>query len=288
MLQPPRNRFTLVWSPTPHIGYPVLSTPAIKRASLVFCPINWQDLEVVLSRDHYAVDQEVTAEIKCVGEAAEAVKSAYSNNLLLLLMVETLTNDWTYDASYWEFQADFQTYKVEGSVVSIGFIENSIKDLIEKNKGTKYDLPVPSTFTMEYSGVTLDKTNTITSVKNSAGMFSFLRKISPSNWIVNGVKSQTERSGSWVFTDYTGFHGRSLKTNQPTLTFFLGEIQFYLSSNYDGVKINLLHCRPITGGGFQVRTTLLSLTHSSRIGTLRYVFQDFNTYTFEKIGRAHV
>lgn len=268
MLQPPRNRFTLIFTDQPPV---------------VFTPINWKELEVLLSREHHAVDQEVTTEIMCTGVAADDITHAFGSSVTL--RVETLANDWTYDASYWEFKADFNTYKVEGSVVSIGFTENSIKDLIEKNKGTKYDLPVPSTFTMEYSGVTLDKTNTITSVKNSAGIFSFLRKISPSNWIVNGVKSQTERSGSWVFTDYTGFHGRSLKTNQPTLTFFLGEIQFYLSSNYDSIRLNLLHCRPL-GTGFQVRTTLLSLTHSSRIGTLRYVFQDFNTYTFENNGSA--
>lgn len=270
MLQPSRNRFTLIRD---------------GNDPIYFTPINWQDLEVVLSRDHFAVDQQVTAEVKCFGEAADAIKADYASNKAVYLKVETLGNDWVYESSYWLFKGDYQTFTVSGKTVSLGFIENGVKDLIEKNKGTKYDIDIPSTFTMEYAGVTLDKTNTITSVKNSAGIFNSLHKISPSNWIVYGVKSQTERSDTWVFTDYTGFHGRSLKTNQPTITFFLGEIQFYLSSNYDNIRLNLLHCRPL-GTGFQVRTTLLSLTHSSRIGTLRYIFQDFNTYTFENNGSA--
>jgi hypothetical protein len=270
MVQPDRNKFTLIRS---------------NAQRIVFTPINWQELEVVLSRDNLAVTQEVAAEVRCHRAAAQAIREAADTGRDFKLRVETLTNDWTYDASYWEFKADVETFADDGSTVSIGFVQSGIKDLIDKNKGTKYDIDIPSTFTMKYSGVTLDKTNIITSVKNSAGMFYSLNRISSSNWIVGGVKSQTVRSDTWVFTDYTGFHGRSLKTNQPTITFFLGEIQFYLSSNYDNIRLNLLHCRPL-GTGFQVRTTLLSLTHSSRIGTLRYIFQDFNTYTFENNGSA--
>ena len=261
MLQPPRNRFTLI-----RLGNP----------RIVFTPINWKELEVVLSRDHFAVDQEVTTEVRCTGEAAEAIKADYESNIPVWLRVETLAADWTYDASYWEFQADFQTYTIDGSVVSIGFIENSIKDLIEKNKGTKYDLPVPSTFTMEYSGVTLDRSNQITAMD-----YKFpIESLSASNRIIAGVKSQTERSDSWIFTDHDGFYARALKSNPASITFTLGDIKILFDSGVpdESVKLYLLHGR-FTGTSIAQVTMLMSWSHVSRVPSASFTFQDYAEYT---------
>ncbi len=266
MLQPPKNRFTLIRD---------------GNDPVYFTPINWQDLEVVLSRDHYAVDQEVTAEVKCFGQAAEAIKADYASNFDVYLKVETLGDDWQYEESYWMFKADFQTYKVVGKVVSVGFIQNSIKDLIDKNKGTKYDLPVPSTFTMEYAGVTLDRSNEITAM----GYKLPLDKLSASNRIIAGVKSQTERSDSWIFTDYQGFYARALKSNPASITFTLGDVKILFDGGVpdESVKLYLLHGR-FTGTSIGQVTMLMSWSHVSRVPSASFTFQDYSEYTIVNNG----
>jgi hypothetical protein len=266
MLQPPRNRFTLIFTDQP---------------SVVFTPINWKELEVVLSRDYFAVDQEVTTEVRCTGVAADDITHAYGLGNSVTLRVETLSNDWTYDASYWEFQADFQTYTIDGSVVSIGFIENSIKDMVEKNKGTKYDLPVPSTFTMEYSGVTLDRSNQITAMEYKLP----LESLSASNRIIAGVKSQTERSDSWIFSDHQGFYARALKSNPASITFTLGDIKVLFDGGVpDGnIRLYLLHGR-FTGTSIAQVTMLMSWSHVSRVPSASFTFQDYAEYTFVNNG----
>lgn len=264
MVQPDRNKFVLTYGET----------------SVTFTPINWKEVEVVLSRDVFAVDQEVTPEISCFGEAASLVTQAYGAGETLTLTVQRLGNDWTYTDT-WSFEADMQTYAKEGGIVTVGFNQNSLKDLIDKNKGTKYDIDIPSTYIMGYSGVTLDRSNEITAM----GYKYPLESLSASNRIIAGVKSETSRSDSWIFTDHKGFYARALKANTITMTFILGDIRI----NFDGgtpdgdVKIYLLHAR-FSGTTITHKCMLLEKTHASRIPSASYTFEDYNEYSFSNDG----
>ena len=265
MLQPPRNRFTLIFTDQP---------------SVVFTPINWKELEVVLSRDYFAVDQEVTAEVRCTGVAADDITHAYGLGNSVTLRVETLSNDWAYDASYWEFKADFQTYTVDGSVVSIGFIENGIKDLIERNKGTKYDIELeeatsPTTgFSLSYSGVTLDRSNEITAVN----LFKGMESLSANSYILSGEKTQSERSDSLIFTDYRGFFTRALKSVSLTVELTVNKIGITFTGEAESPFLYLIRGRELGGGILGGVTQLASFTPTMQSGSC--IFEDYIKRTF--------
>lgn len=266
MVQPDRNKFTIIRS---------------NAQRIVFTPINWKEIEAALSRDEFAVTQEVATEVRCMGDVAQAIREEADSGRDFYLRVETLTNDWTYDASYWEFKADVETFVDDGSTVSIGFVQGGIKDLIDKNKGTKYDIPVTSALTLNYTGVTLDRANEITAMEYKLP----LEKLSPSNRIIAGVKSQTERSDSWIFTDHQGFYARALKANTLTLKITLGMINIsFDGGNPDGnIKIHLLHGR-FSGVSIDSKKTLFTWTHSSRVPAAAYTFEDYNEHTIVNNG----
>ena len=268
MLQGSRNKFTLTYG----------------DVSTDFCPKNWEDLDVLISRDRMAVDQEVTAEFEMYGAAATVVSTAYNAGQNVTLTIQTLQNDWTY-GNAWTFTSDMETYAVNGRVISLGFIENTCRDEIEKNKGTKYDIDIPEGLTLSYTGVNRDKTNTIQSLVIPAGGANQPCEILGGGaiYIAAGVKTQSEPSDNWIFTDYDGFYARALKNTTATIRFTLNKRRYLLYQRYDDVRLMLVHAR-IIPGAFKIINNLATFAWNERTDTSFYTFTHGSELTFTNNG----
>ena len=141
MVQSEKNRFTLVSG-----GLSVRSTPR-----------NWDSFEVALSRG-LSINKEITTELEFFSSGAELIEAAFNSGQNVTLSLERLDNDWEYtDIRY--FKADFSTYSKNGGIVSVGFMEESLRELIEDNKGTSYDIDITNEFKLSYSGIQANRTN---------------------------------------------------------------------------------------------------------------------------------
>lgn len=266
MLQGAKNKFTLTY-----LG-----------SSTFFTPKNWREVEVLLTRDRLPVDQEVTLEFEIFGDAATVIETARTANANVTLTIEQQDNNWNY-GNAWTFSSDMLTYKKKGRIVSLGFIENTCRDEIEKNKSTKYELDIPTELSLLYTGISRDKSNAIGTVW---GNYETMR-YSASNYIVHGVKTQSEQTDNWIFTDYDQrFYARALKANTTTISFLLRTANFHLNNRYDSVTIQLLHCRPV-GASWKVMTTIYKKSKSSvsSFGTgYDYTFIDHISHEFVNNG----
>lgn len=268
MLQGSRNKFTLTYG----------------DVSTDFCPKNWEDLDVLISRDRMAVDQEVTAEFEMYGAAATVISTAYNAGQNVTLTIQTLQNDWTYGDT-WTFTSDMETYAVEGRVISLGFIENNPRDEIEKNKGTKYDIDIPEGLTLSYTGVNRDKTNTIQSLVIPYGGANqpCTNIFGGAIYAAAGVKTQSEPSDNWIFTDYDGFYARALRNTTATVSFTLNKRKYLLYQRYDDVRLKLVHAR-ISSGAFQIINNLVTFAWNSRTSTSYYTFENNSDLVFTNNG----
>jgi hypothetical protein len=161
------------------------------HATIYTTPTNWEEMEMGLSIEQFAVKREVTTTLSFIGDAADLILSAREANADVQLTLNRIDyTDWT-TPKYRTWKADMSTYKRNGGVVSVGFASSTARDEIEKNRGTKYEIPLPSTHILDYTGIDRDATNMVSGIVKNLEDSSSLH-YSPDNWIIPGKQSQAE------------------------------------------------------------------------------------------------
>lgn len=144
-----------------------------------------------LSIEQFAVKREVTTTLSFVGNAADLIIAARAANAEVMLTLYRIDyTDWT-TPKYRTWKADMSTYSRDGGVVSVGFASSTARDEIEKNRGTKYEIPLPSTHILDYAGIDRDATNMVSGIVKTIDSSDALH-YDPDNWILPGNQSQTE------------------------------------------------------------------------------------------------
>ena len=257
MVQSEKNKFTLIY------GNQYRGVKTFR--SVTSTPRNWEEFEVALSRE-IAINKEITTELEFFADAAALLESAFNNGGSVTLTLERLDNNWEYtDIRY--FKADFSTFSKSGAIVSVGFTEASVRQLIEDNKGTKYDIDVPSTYKLSYSGMQNNRTNSLRSESGVCEQLSF------SNWLVKGVKDRTELSDTVLFPKKS-FYLKFLKEDDLYIQLKIGKLTAKWGV-LTGGTLMLAHCRP-SGSGFNVISVIK--TFHGVDATAHTIFTDYNSH----------
>ncbi len=251
MVQSEKNRFTLVSG-----GQSVRSTPR-----------NWDSFEVALSRG-LSINKEITTELEFFSSGAELIESAFNSGEEVTLSLERLDNNWEYtDIRY--FKADFSTYSKNGGIVSVGFIEESLRELIEDNKGTSYDIDITNEFKLSYSGIQANRTNSLRSESGACEQLSF------SNWLIRGVKDRTELSDTIIFPKKS-FYLKFLKEDELYIQLRIGKL-IAKWRGLTGGSLMLAHCRP-SGSGFNVVAVIKTFHGVDSVADISTTFTDYTTH----------
>lgn len=133
--------------------------------SLECCPNNWTAFEMGIVRSGFGMNREITAELVFSGVASTWIQAMYATSkhqAVMTMTFEKRNNLWEYDM-FNTFQADFSTYSIVNGKVSLTFIENSVRRLIDDNKSTEYEFPLPdesgTSDYLDYEGISYDKKN---------------------------------------------------------------------------------------------------------------------------------
>ena len=133
----------------------------IPTGTIECTPDNWAEVEMGLTRQEFGVNREVTSEFVFSGTAGAVLTglfNTYGFGAVCSMEFHKRQNNWTYEL-FNTFQADFSTYSLDNGKVTLSFIENSIRKLIDDNKGTDYQFDLPTTNNLLYTGVSFVKEN---------------------------------------------------------------------------------------------------------------------------------
>lgn len=205
-------------------------------------PTNWSDMSMGLSRDLFSIKRDTTTKLTFIGEAATVITSCFNLGTSLTLTLYRRANDWTMTRIR-AWNADFLTYEMDGSKVSVSFASSTARKEIEKNKSTKYEIDFP-TYTVVtdgittinqnyllYDGIDHDSTNIVSGVVKTIDKYDTVRNFSPSNWILPGNHSTSEYA---PFT-YNYFNVTATESRSVSLRVMIGRVEIQFS---DDLNIN--------------------------------------------------
>lgn len=162
-------------------------------------PLNWGSMEMGLQREFLGIKREVTNTLEFDSTASLAITNARNGNYPIYLTLNRRNNDLTYSVVR-TWAGAMETYKKKRSQVAIGFKSSTAREEIEKNKSTKYDIPLGAS-RLIYSGIDNDATNIVSGVVRRVEDENTAYHFSPSNWILQGNHSSVEAS-TLTFDNY--------------------------------------------------------------------------------------
>jgi len=168
--------------------------------TLICEPDNWRDIELALSRssDSHGVNKSFTSDFvfsRNVASALRNLDALYGKSTVCTITFEKRQNDWSYKL-FSVMSADFSTFEYENGVVTLSFIENSVRKLIDDNKGTDYDIPLNEGKILSYTGINLNQSNKISGITGSCWEIK-----TGESYVINGMRSTSAFSSNFNFYD---------------------------------------------------------------------------------------
>jgi hypothetical protein len=173
-------------------------------------------MSMALSRDLFGIKRETTSRLSFTGTAATALTSCFTGKITVFLALYRRNADWSMTIVR-TWKADFSTYERDGDTVSLEFASSSVREEIERNKGTAYEIPLP-TDRLLYDGINRDATNQVTGLKGGCYQIG-----GAPSWLLPGAHSMSEPS-SFTFDNYKI---TCTSTAAITLTITIGRVTIY-------------------------------------------------------------
>jgi len=176
--------------------------------------------------------------------------------------------------------ADFSTFEYENGVVTLSFIENSVRKLIEDNKGADYDIPLNEGKTLSYTGVNLNQSNKISGITGSCWEIK-----TGESYVINGMRSTSAFSSNFNFYDsndepYKYIYAKVLKDCTADLKINLGRIVIECNGILFGNWSDKIGLYRLNASGIPYNNAPLkewSSTHASNYGIGKiHVTYDYN------------
>ena len=140
-VMPDRHIFRLKWATRwiyPSFGKP----PRISYDFIECTPTNWGEMSIGLSRELFAIKRESTSRLMFTGEAATIITDTLNGEHItkeVFLELYRRNEDWSMTIVR-TWKADLSTYERDGDTVSLEFSSSSVREEIERNKGTAYEI----------------------------------------------------------------------------------------------------------------------------------------------------
>jgi len=164
-------------------------------------PANWDEMEMGISRELFTVKRELTSELSFFGPAATLITTARASNLpVTLSLYKRFNADWSMTL-FRTWKGEINTYKRNGGTVSMKFAASTPRQEVEKNKSTAYEIPLPTTHVLNYTGIDHDTTNIVSGIVKKITSSSPLYH-APSNWILPGVLSTADATVGLTFNNF--------------------------------------------------------------------------------------
>ena len=106
---------------------------------------NWDEIEQSMKRKNFGgVYRTFTNKYEFVNDAYFLLQKEWEDNYLnssAVIVIGVLNNSWTYNQKI-HVALDFSTFQMEGSVISLNAVDNSLESIINAKKSQVYDIPV--------------------------------------------------------------------------------------------------------------------------------------------------
>jgi len=127
-------------------------------------PKGWQEHSIGFTRsDDFGLNVESVIALSFAKEGYALLLSLYATTGIFTkayLLIEKRNNDWGFD-SFYQYRLDFSTYTDTGKFIEISGIEEGLLSAFSAYKDTEYEITLPITNTVNFTGISVDRKNLI-------------------------------------------------------------------------------------------------------------------------------
>lgn len=127
-------------------------------------PKGWQEHSIGFTRsDDFGLNVETVIALSFAKEGRDLLRSLYASTGIFTkayLLIEKRNNDWEFD-SFYKYRLDFSTYTDSIRFIEISGIEEGLLSAFSAYKDTEYEITLPITNTIDFTGISVDRKNLI-------------------------------------------------------------------------------------------------------------------------------